>query len=220
MGVGFYSIFPSESYMKSSFSVFYFKAHVHEVSIRYLPPADSAATFDQQQWEKGPFFLFSFSATYLLCLCVCAQKCTSVRPCVSVSVSESKWWGWWVTKALGHGSLKMTRLGDPCLTFTCRPFKKHFLFPFVLFVTQCLSPCISSFEISARSFSNNLKTCFPVSAALFQSMFGIERQSRHTLLYCASQILRFLQVESKTLHQQKVRTLFISIPTLWRCCGT
>lgn len=167
--------------------------------------------------------MFCFYAICLLCLCVCVQKCISV----SVTVSESKWLG-----LMGNQSFRTWRSediqtgqhSDPCLIFTLLALQetlcKAFLFPFVLFVTQCLSPCISSFEISAISFSNNLKTCFPVSSSLFSSIFSIERQSRHTLLYCTSQILKFLQIENKNLQHQKIRILFISIPTLWWCCGT
>lgn len=80
--------FPFRLLHESSFSLFFFKALVHEESIWYLSPADSAATFDQQQSKKGHFCFLS--ATRVLCLCVCARKRTSVRERVSASVSESK----------------------------------------------------------------------------------------------------------------------------------
>lgn len=77
-GTGFYSIFflPSECYVKSYSSVFYFKVLVYEVSIKFYPLL-TVATFDQQQGKKNHFYfppqLFVF---VLVCMCVCAMhKC-------------------------------------------------------------------------------------------------------------------------------------------------
>lgn len=44
--------------MESYFSVFFFKTVVHEVSIKILSPADSAATFDQQREKDCFYFIF------------------------------------------------------------------------------------------------------------------------------------------------------------------
>lgn len=124
-------------------------------------------------------FVLFFCHVFIVFVPVCAE----MHPCASVWVwlyGRVSGWGWWVTKALGtwrSGDDQTGQYSAPCLTSSLQALQealcKAFLFPFVVFVTQGLSPCISSFEVSARSFSNNLRTCFSVLASLFSSMFGM-----------------------------------------------
>lgn len=78
---------------------------------RCLSPADSVATFDQQQRKEGSFILF-FSLVFdvCLCVCVCANAQVWLNVCVSASKSKRLWLTW--TQSFRMWKLKDDQIGQ------------------------------------------------------------------------------------------------------------
>lgn len=140
-GIRFYSGFffpPSECYITSYSSVFFFKVLVHEVHIKVLIPHWLWLHLINNKENRVDFIVFFFHVFVFICARVCVfiyAQCECVCKCECVREQEIV--TDWKPKLFGLGKFKddqINRIVRSFLLELWKLFTKYFLFTFVLFV--------------------------------------------------------------------------------------